>query len=423
MILTISILNIINIAIPDILAYIIYVIIIILSCILFIVFMDFLQRVARIEIEKSQVNGILESMSDGVISYTQNFQIIAVNESLEYICNIKKQDVLGKIISPEWDNNPKFSLLAKIVFPTLAPTIYRLSDSDYPSRVVLHLETPEEKILEVTTNRIFNKFTNSYIFIKIIKDRTREEQLLKLKSDFISIAAHQLRTPITGISWSFDMLKDESVGTLTDKQKEIIALANDAINEMKSTIEDLLEAAKIEEGKSEYNFQLLQLEPIINEVISMYKPKCQEKNIKIIFNKPANPIPLLSLDKEKIKIAIQNIIDNSIKYNVQNGEVRINIQKLTDKPYIQVDIEDTGIGIPAKDLPNMFNKFFRSDNVIKQDTRGTGLGLHVTKNIIENHGGKIWIESIEKRGTTIHFVLPTDPALIPPQYQKPLNIL
>jgi signal transduction histidine kinase len=91
-------------------------------------------------------------------------------------------------------------LLTKIVFPTLSPTIYRLTNTDYPSRVVLKLEEPEEKILEVTTNKILNKFNNSHIFIKIVKDRTREEQLLKLKSDFITIAAHQLRTPITGVA-------------------------------------------------------------------------------------------------------------------------------------------------------------------------------------------------------------------------------
>ncbi len=423
LIILITLFSILNFNLPIILSQIINVIIAILSLILFVIFIDFLDRISKVETEKAQTNGILESMGDGVISYTQKFQIISVNESLEHICGVKKSDLLGKIITPEWDNNPKLSLLAKIVFPTLSPTIYRMTTTDYPSKVVLKLESPEEKILEIITNRIINKFSGSTIFIKIIKDRTREEQLLKLKSDFITVAAHQLRTPITGVAWSFDMLKNESTGPLNDKQKEIINLSTDAIEEMKKTIEDLLEAAKIEEGKSEYNFKPAQLESLFDEVINLYGPKCMEKNIKILIAKPNPPLLPLAIDKDKLKVAIQNLIDNGIKYNVQNGEIRINIQKLTDKPYIQIDIQDTGMGVPAKDLPNMFAKFFRAENVVKQETRGTGLGLHIVKNIIENHGGKIWVESVEKRGTTFHFTLPADPSLIPPQYQKPLNIL
>jgi len=423
LIILITVLGILKFNLPNILILIINVIISILSLIIFVVFIDFLDRISRVEMEKSQTNGILESMGDGVISYTQKFEIISINESLEHICGIKKSELLGKTITPEWDNNPKLSLLTKIVFPTLSPTIYRMTNTDYPSKVVLKLEHPEEKILEIITNRIINKFSNSVIFIKIVKDRTREEQLLKLKSDFITVAAHQLRTPITGVAWSFDMLKNETTGPLNEKQKEIINLSTDAIEEMKKTIEDLLEAAKIEEGKSEYNFKPTQLESLFDEVIGLYGPKCMEKNIKILIAKPNPPLSLISIDKDKLKVALQNLIDNGVKYNVQNGEVRINIQKLTNQPYIQIDVQDTGMGIPEKDLPNMFAKFFRAENVVRQETRGTGLGLHIVKNIIENHGGKIWVESIEKRGTTFHFTIPTDPSLIPPQYQRPLNIL
>ena len=185
------------------------------------------------------------------------------------------------------------------------------------------------------------------------------------------------------------MLKNETTGPLNEQQKNIINLSTDAIEEMKKTIEDLLEAAKIEEGKGGYEFKSANLEEVFDAVIPMYLPKCLEKNIKILINKPEPALSPMSLDADKLKVVLQNLIDNGIKYNVQNGEIRINIQKLADKPYVQVDIQDTGMGIPAKDLPNMFAKFFRAENVVRQETRGTGLGLHIVKNIIENHGGKI----------------------------------
>jgi signal transduction histidine kinase len=185
------------------------------------------------------------------------------------------------------------------------------------------------------------------------------------------------------------MLKNETTGPLNEKQKEIVYLSTDAIEAMKKTIEDLLEAAKIEEGKSEYNFQSAQIENIIEEIIPMYIPKCLEKNIKILFTKSTTPLPPLTVDKDKLKVVLGNILDNGIKYNVLNGEIRININKIPDKPYLQINIQDTGMGIPSKDLPHMFTKFFRSDNVVKQETRGTGLGLHIVKNIVENHGGQI----------------------------------
>jgi two-component system sensor histidine kinase VicK len=99
---------------------------------------------------------------------------------------------------------------------------------------------------------------------------------------------------------------------------------------------------------------------------------------------------------------------------VENGELRVKIEKLADKPYIQVSVEDTGVGIPQNDLPRLFQKFFRAGNVLKKETEGSGLGLYISRNIIKRHGGEIWAESTEKRGSTFYFVLPLDEKMIPP---------
>lgn len=186
-----------------------------------------------------------------------------------------------------------------------------------------------------------------------------------------------------------EALKDESIGPLNDKQKEILNLSSGAIEEMKKTVESLLEAANIEEGKYGYTFKLANLEPIVDSVLSLYAPKTKEKNIKLIFYRPQPPLPPFIMDPDKIKLVIQNLVDNAIKYNVQNGEVKIKIEKLSDKPFIKVSVEDTGMGIPQKDLDKIFSKFYRSEPSIKQETRGIGLGLYICKNIVQNHGGEI----------------------------------
>jgi len=123
----------------------------------------------------------------------------------------------------------------------------------------------------------------------------------------------------------------------------------------------------------------------------------------------ANPPPA------KLGMALSNILDNTIKYNIKNGQVTVNVERMKDKPFVKVTIKDTGVGIPGDQIQNLFKKFFRADNAIKFQTEGTGLGLFIARNIIRRHGGDIWAESELNRGTTIYFTLPTDPSLIPPE--------
>ena len=121
------------------------------------------------------------------------------------------------------------------------------------------------------------------------------------------------------------------------------------------------------------------------------------------------------MDPIRIKLVLEILVDNAIKYNVKNGEVRIRLRRLEDKPFLAVSVEDTGIGIAPKEMSKVFTKFFRSPRVVKKETTGTGLGLYLAKNIIQRHGGKIWVKSELNRGSTFTFTLPLDPSYIPPQ--------
>ena len=135
-------------------------------------------------------------------------------------------------------------------------------------------------------------------------------------------------------------------------------------------------------------------------------------NVSVFFEKPDQPI-IVTFDEQKLGIAISNLIDNALKYNVPKGSVTVNLRLVLNQPYAEVSIKDTGVGIPPEDIKKLFTKFFRAENVMQFETEGSGLGLFVVKNIIERHGGKIWVESELNRGTTFHFTLPTDARLIP----------
>ncbi len=370
---------------------------------------------SRLELERAQINAMIRSIDDPAIAYTQNFEIILINPALEKLTNLKKEELVGKIVVPEMASDTKFSLLTRIIFPSLAPVVLEQQLDSYPQRVKVKIFEPNELTLEIITTKVMDEKGKIYGFLKIIHNLTREENLRKTQSDFIAIAAHQLRTPLSGLNWILEVLSQEETGPLNKDQKELLEKAKEAINEGIDTVEDLLNTVQIEEGKFGFQFSLNNLEEIIETTLIKFEPLAKKNNIKLIFYRLKPPLNPIVIDPLRIKLVLEILIDNAVKYNNLNGEVRVKLELLKDKPFVMVSIEDTGMGISDEEKDKIFSKFFRSQRAVKKETMGSGLGLYLTKNIIERHGGQIWFKSEENRGTTFYFTLPLDPAYIPPQ--------
>jgi len=265
-------------------------------------------------------------------------------------------------------------------------------------------------MLRIATDRIVDASGQLLGFVKIARDRTREIQLLKSKTEFMATASHQLRTPATATHWAIEELSKQN---LSPEQKPIVETALAAAAKLMKTINDMLDVSKIEEGEFGYKFENVEIISFVEDVIRGMEPVAKQLNIKLYLQKPEDKSIALSIDGQKIGIVLSNLIDNAIKYNVANGEVIVKIERVASEPYLKIGVKDSGVGIPEEDIKKLFTKFFRSENVIRFATEGSGLGLYIAKNIIERHGGKIWVESEINRGSTFYFTLPTDPKLIP----------
>jgi PAS domain S-box-containing protein len=365
-------------------------------------------------LERNQNTHVVDSLSEGIIVYNQDFKIVSVSQAAEIITGVRREEIIEKTVTPEWATNEHLRLLTQIMFPSLAPVVIKKTTVSYPQVIEIRFTEPRELYLEITTNQVLGDKGEVVGFIKVIRDKSREIQLLKTKSEFITVAAHQLRTPLSGIKWALEMLSKKEIGELNDQQQTTLHDAYLTSERLGKMVDDLLDVAKIEEGKFGYQFEKNDLVTLVQEILQTHTDEANQYRVKIVFFKPAESIPLLTFDKSKIAMVVQNLVENAIKYNVENGEVRVRIDKLSDKPYIQVLVEDTGIGIPQDDLPRLFQKFFRAGNTLKKETEGSGLGLYISRNIIKRHGGEIWAESTEKRGSIFYFVLPIDEKMIPP---------
>jgi len=200
---------------------------------------------------------------------------------------------------------------------------------------------------------------------------------------------------------------------LRAEDKEAVTSGLNAATRMLKIVNDLLDVAKIEEGRYGYNLQPVNFVDFLAKLLSGAEAVAKQYSVKLYFDRGPVEGITLTIDPDKLSIAVSNLLDNAIKYNVPNGSVTVKIEQLADKPYLQVSIKDTGIGIPPEDVKKLFSKFFRAENVVKKETAGSGLGLYIAKNIINRHGGVIWAESTLGRGTTFYFTLPLDPNLIP----------
>ena len=263
----------------------------------------------------------------------------------------------------------------------------------------------EELIYKVITVGIKNGRGDYEGVMKIFYDFTREKTINKMKSDFISIAAHQLRTPLSAIKWSIGMVINKDLGEITKEQENFLHKGYESNERMINLVNDLLDASRIEEGRFDYKFDNIKLEDILNIIIENSIPSIEKNKIDFKVENP-NKDTLICADKEKSILALQNLLDNAIKYTPRNGAVKLIVQKEGEN--IKITVKDSGIGIPKEDQAKLFSKFFRASNVLRMDTDGTGLGLFIVKSIVEKHSGTIAIKSELEKGTEIEVCLPAE---------------
>lgn len=239
----------------------------------------------------------------------------------------------------------------------------------------------------------------SYSFNAMVKNI---EELDKAKSEFISIASHQLRTPLSAIKWSLKMLSNGDFGALSEEQKEIINNSYQSNEKLISLVHDLLDVSRIEEKRIRYEFKKGDLIAVAKDVLKDFYRLAEIKNIKLFFSAPNN-VPQIKFDDEKIRMVFQNLLDNAVKYTPEGGKISLSFEKTSKE--VMFSVKDSGMGIPKDQIGNLFKKFFRARNVVGQ-TEGTGLGLFIVESIIDAHKGKIWAESEEGKGTVFYVTLP-----------------
>ncbi len=237
----------------------------------------------------------------------------------------------------------------------------------------------------------------------VIRGVEQIAKLNRMKTEFVAIASHQLRTPLSAIRWETELLTSKFNEGLNEKQLKSIESINILGNRMTRLVNDLLDVARIDQGQLFLKKEKIDLAQLTQEMIDNFSSLASSRNIHISFKHPEH-LPSIVGDSGKIRLIIENLLSNAIKYSVDHGNIEITLKRVDG--FLVFGIKDNGIGIPKNQQDQIFKKFFRSNNVLKYQTEGTGLGLYIAKSIVEQSGGKIWFESRENTGTVFSFSLP-----------------
>ncbi len=358
-----------------------------------------------LEKERVHFSSMVSYLTDGVVEYSSSFTITFLNPEAEKLLGVKLENLIGRSLENlSHERDVKLESLLKIFPEALrsseSPAV--LGEGKRTEEFVV--QSPLERTLQVTTVPVMSPEKTVLSRIKIVRDITREKLLDRLKSEFISIAAHQLRTPLSAIKWVLRLLIDGELGPLTKNQREYLESGYDTNEHMITLVNDLLNVSRIEEGRFEYSFRDEDLADLVEKTIKSLKALADSKGIHLNFIKPPKRLEVVSIDSDKIRMALQILFENAIQYTRTGGRIEVGLSE--EAEMIVVRVSDTGIGILAEDLKRLFTKFHRSSEAIRMNPNGSGLGLFIARNIILSHGGLIEVESRVGKGSTFLLKLP-----------------
>ncbi len=354
----------------------------------------------RTETQKRKTLAIVSNLVDPIIVLDKNKKIDLFNYSAKNLLGLNDDDLV-KSVSEE--NNFSMENFRDIIDVDYVVKPIEDPDSKYFAEEVTVTINEQELTYKVITAPVLDDSGDSIGSMKIFYDLTREKVLDRLKSEFISIAAHQLRTPLAAIKWVIKMVMDGDVGKISKEQFDFLEKGYKSNERIIELVNDMLNVSRIEEGRFGYSFSSGDIIKELDTVVDTLDSRIKEKNIKLEIIKPKK-VPLVYMDPKKIILVLQNLIENAVKYTPEMGKIQIKIES-KDK-FIRFYIKDNGVGIPKADHEKLFSKFFRAANVVRMQTEGSGLGLFMVKNIISKHNGQIIFSSEEGIGSEFVFTLP-----------------
>jgi len=242
--------------------------------------------------------------------------------------------------------------------------------------------------------------------VSVLTDVTKQRELDRLKSDFVSNVTHELRTPIVAIQHSLGVMLNQVAGAISEPQKNFLTIAQRNLDRLGSMINDLLDLAKLEAHKMELKREQTSIRPIIQRVCETLEAWAKSKVIRLEQRLP-DQLPELFIDSMKIEQVLNNLIGNAIKFTPKNGAVTVEVQLGKDGK-VEISVVDTGVGITLSDQSRVFDRFYRGEHPLVLATPGTGLGLSIVKELVEMHKGRIWVQStgVPGEGSTFSFTLP-----------------
>lgn len=356
----------------------------------------------RLASANAKDEAILRGLADGVIAVNKAGEILFINKAASDLLQLNVRDCVGKdlikLVKMTYENgkkvpNSKRPLKFVLEGKTIASEKYYLSKKDGTRFPVAFNTAPiviEGKIVGA---------------IDIFRDISKESEIDKEKTEFVSLASHQLRTPLTAIKWYSEALLSSATKKLSKEENIELNQIKTSNERMVELVDTLLNVSRIEMGTLKLDLTPIKIIPIVKSILQEVSSTVKEKHIHLEENFAKN-IPKIKSDAKILRMIFQNLITNSIKYTPNKGTVKINIKVSDDKKNILASVSDNGFGIPKKQQNKIFSKLFRANNAMAKVTDGTGLGLYIVKGAIEKLGGKIWFESQENKGSSFYFTLP-----------------
>lgn len=351
------------------------------------------KKYERVIEEKKETEAVIRSIAEGLVVVNAQGTVIMMNPAAEKLLGVSREYKVGK---PLLENLKEEELVSLVKF----------SPGREDKEIELISQQDETKrILRASTAVIENEDGQTVGMVSVLSDITKQKEVEQLKSNFVSTVSHELRTPLVAIDKSISMILGKEAGELSATQEQFLSIAQRNLERLATLINDLLDLAKLEQKKMELRQEKISIESVINECIETLNTWAKTKSISIK-KKIQEGLPEANIDPLRINQVLINLLGNAVKFTPANGDIFVEARLSEEESAIQVSVEDTGIGIAKEDIPKVFDKFYQAGERFSTDISGTGLGLSIAKEIVELHGGRIWVESEKGNGAKFIFTIP-----------------